>query len=1070
MFKLEQLHSLGSTVLCTLLIALACGCSGEDSNEVGSTNTGDATSTAQDAATSVTDAGPNVQDVVTTPADGGMSSATDSSQDISTATDGAPEVSAPECPGAPGCSCADNSECDNGLCIEVGTDKVCAKPCVDSCAVGFSCAAVNTGGGDTANFCVPRFDRLCAPCSKSEQCKTLGFGANACMDRGAAGDFCGVTCADDSGCPADYACTSGKTVEGATTKQCLPKDGAGAASTACDCTAWAKANKAATSCKIETKNDKGELVASCPGTRACDSAGLSKCVGAAPDAESCNGKDDDCDGKTDEQTCDDNNPCTADGCDPTADSGKGACVHNKTAGPCDADGTVCTENDKCISGVCTPGKTVNCADGNACTNNACDPAAGCTVTDASGDVCDDDNPCTIGDVCSKGSCEAGKAKTCATTDACSSAKCNLANGKCKYTDKPDGSICDDSSKCTSIDACKGGSCTGKAKNCDDGNACTDDACKANAGCSYSDNKGPCEDGSMCTSGDLCAAGKCKTGAAKSCDDANPCTQRSCNPDDGKCLTKKLSVACNDGSKCTEKDTCGDGFCTGTAVDCDDGNPCTTDSCTAKIGCSHTDNALPCNDSDKCTEQDVCGGGKCAGLPIAVSKVCDDGNPCTTETCLPAKGCAHKNNSALCSDGNVCTSGDRCKDSKCVAGTNTCACEKNADCAVKEDGNLCNGTLYCDKSKAPFGCKVNPKTVVTCPASGAKCKKNVCVAKTGKCGLQNLPDASSCDADGSVCTTLDKCVTGSCTKGKPLACNDGKVCTDDSCEPKKGCLFIANAAKCDADGSVCTQADMCAKGLCLAGPKKKCDDGNICTDDSCDKIKGCRFIANTDGCDDGDPCTVKDTCAANSCGGAALSCDDTNPCTADSCKAKSGCVHQPQNSSCEDGDACTVADKCGTAKDGKWGCTGGKPKDCDDGNVCTVDGCAAKTGCTKKVDTKTIHACYSGPKGTAGTGTCSKGKASCKADGTIGACIGEVVPAKIEQCDGKDDDCDAKTDEGCKTERATLGFGGALVQVSGGKYAVRAWTSGSATVGRSAGAKYTAWWGFDRWLRALGNSK
>ncbi len=451
-------------------------------------------------------------------------------------------------------------------------------------------------------------------------------------------------------------------------------------------------------------------------------------------------------------------------------------------------------------------------------------------------------------------------------------------------------------------------------------------------------------------------------------------------------------------------------------------------------------------------------------------MCDDDNVCTTASCNKTKGCAQTDNTELCTDGNICTTADRCKAGKCEAGANTCVCEKDADCASKEDGNLCNGTLYCDKAKAPFACKVNPKTVVNCTGSGAKCKKNVCAAKTGKCSVQDLPNGTNCDADGSVCTTLDTCKAGTCTAGNPLPCNDGKICTNDSCNPTKGCLFSPNASKCDADGSVCTVDDSCVKGICLAGPKKKCDDGNDCTDDSCDSGKGCQFAANSDACDDNSACTKGDICAASKCVGSKVSCDDNDPCTADSCNSKSGCGHKSAPGSCEDGDACTDGDKCAATKGGKWGCTAGDKKNCDDGNVCTIDGCHPAKGCTKKADVGATHACYGGSKGTAGVGTCAKGKASCKADGTMGSCVGEVVPAKSELCDGKDDTCDGKTDEGCKAERATVGFGATSLRAAGGSYEVRAWTGGSASIGGSMGPKQSAWWGFDRWLRTLGKSK
>ena len=47
-------------------------------------------------------------------------------------------------------------------------------------------------------------------------------------------------------------------------------------------------------------------------------------------------------------------------------------------------------------------------------------------------------------------------------------------------------------------------------------------------------------------------------------------------------------------------------------DCDDGDPCTDDSCGAPGECINAFNTAPCDDGDACTVDDVCGGGACGG--------------------------------------------------------------------------------------------------------------------------------------------------------------------------------------------------------------------------------------------------------------------------------------------------------------------------------------------------------------------------------------------------------------------------------------------------------------------------
>jgi hypothetical protein len=69
------------------------------------------------------------------------------------------------------------------------------------------------------------------------------------------------------------------------------------------------------------------------------------------------------------------------------------------------------------------------------------------------------------------------------------------------------------------------------------------------------------------------------------------------------------------------------------------------------------------------------------------------------------------------------------------------------------------------------------------------------------------------------------------------------------------------------------------------------------------------------------------------------CDDGNVCTTDGCNPASGCTHVNNTDPCNDGNACTTNDTCSGGA-----CVGGAPPNCDDGNVCTTDGCNTQTGC------------------------------------------------------------------------------------------------------------------------------
>jgi hypothetical protein len=341
--------------------------------------------------------------------------------------------------------------------------------------------------------------------------------------------------------------------------------------------------------------------------------------------------------------------------------------------------------------------------------------------------------------------------------------------------------------------------------------------------------------------------------------------------------------------------------------------------------------------------DHCESGACIGLPVA----CDDGNPCTDDVCDGMGGCSTTLNTADCDDGDPCTVKDTCFEGTCAGFSVDCGCTADADCAKLDDGDLCNGTLFCDTSKLPFQCAVKEGSFVSCPAptgSDAVCKKAVCEPATGKCLAVPDHDGYACE-DGNACTIGDQCQDAGCSPGVALACADNNPCTDDACDTDKGCVFSNNAAPC-SDGDVCTTGDQCLGGVCKPGLNKECDDGNPCTDDACDPVAGCVHSANAAACDDDNACTVGDHCSKGTCTfDEIINCADTNPCTTDTCDGAAGCIYTLNTLPCDDGDACTANDTCQAGT-----CVPGKPANCNDGNVCTNDFCDPATGCAHTINT------------------------------------------------------------------------------------------------------------------------
>ena len=151
-----------------------------------------------------------------------------------------------------------------------------------------------------------------------------------------------------------------------------------------------------------------------------------------------------------------------------------------------------------------------------------------------------------------------------------------------------------------------------------------------------------------------------------------------------------------------------------------------------------------------------------------------------------------NNGAPCDDGTLCTKGDFCKAGQCAPGTDICTCSSDVECLGKDDGNLCNGVPFCDKSKLPWQCETNPATVVSCPSvDDTLCRKATCTPKTGICELLPINQGISCD-DASACTAGELCKDGGCT-GNKVDCDDGIACTTDACDEAIGCTHTPGAA-------------------------------------------------------------------------------------------------------------------------------------------------------------------------------------------------------------------------------------------------------------------------------------
>jgi hypothetical protein len=196
------------------------------------------------------------------------------------------------------------------------------------------------------------------------------------------------------------------------------------------------------------------------------------------------------------------------------------------------------------------------------------------------------------------------------------------------------------------------------------------------------------------------------------------------------------------------------------------------------------------------------------------------------------------------------------------------------------------------------------------------------------------------------------------------CDNGNICTDDSCDPTTGgCLHLANTTSCD-DGEICTVGDACVAGSCQGGAALDCadglfctgvetcasqlgcqegialdpDDGIACTVDVCDETADALVNTSVDAaCDDGLFCTGVETCNPTlGCqANAAPDPDDGVACTVDSCDEVADLlINTTDDAACDDGLFCNGLELC----DSTEGCTAISVPDPDDGVACTVDIC------------------------------------------------------------------------------------------------------------------------------------
>lgn len=398
--------------------------------------------------------------------------------------------------------------------------------------------------------------------------------------------------------------------------------------------------------------------------------------------------------------------------------------------------------------------------------------------------------------------------------------------------------------------------------CDDDNPCTADAC-TNGTCTYLEQP----DGLAPTAAQVafdCKAVMCAQGVAKSQNDnadilidAEDCTFDTCSegkafntakPDDTACTMGSASGTCS-GGKCKIVCTTADD------IKCNDGNPCTQDSCDLGQGvCSFT----PLNG-------------------VSTPGVAQKSGDCHVQICVDGKDTDSPDDSDL-----PVTATD-CDEELCTNGIATNPpLALDVSCGASKD-------QYCDGAGACGACNIPTH----CPGLDNDCQGRSCIAHV--CGItfspMLTPRAASFQTSGDCKVVV--CDGAGASAAQPAVDDtdkpvDGNLCTKDICtdgtptnpsEPEK--------TPCDVN-KACN-----ATGQCGCTPKTCSALGKTCgtVTDDCFVTQSC------------DTETKNGTETDVDCGGAAGSCS-TRCALGNQCNVNSDCG----SGFCADGVCCNVA--CG----------------------------------------------------------------------------------------------------------------------------------------------------------------